>query len=294
MSHLAIEIEHLTKSFGRFKAVSSVSFSVTEAEIFGFLGPNGAGKTTCIKMMLDLLRPDDGHVKIFGKEVRKNSVEIRKSIGFLSGNFTHFDNMTGIEFLKFVSSQRYMSFIYPKALCEAFDLGPRDLGKKMKSMSHGMLRKVGIIQAVMHQPKLLILDEPTSGLDPVMQDVFYNLIKEKQQEGVSIFFSSHNLAEVEMICHHIAVIRSGEIVAFETLENLKKSVFRKLKVRMKDEVPGIHFKDAELISQDGLKFEFLVKGSPETLLKEMNDLPVADFSFPEPGLDEVFMSYYNK
>jgi len=293
MSANVIQIEQVTKYFGRFKAVSSVNFNVQEGEIFGFLGPNGAGKTTCIKMMLDLLRPDEGQVTIFGKEVRKNSIEIRNSIGFLSGSFTHFDNMTGIEFLKFASSQRKKSFVFPKYLCDIFHLSHVELNKKMKSMSHGMLQKIGIIQSVFHEPQLLILDEPTSGLDPIMQDAFYGLIKELNRKGTSIFFSSHNLTEVEMNCHHIAVIRDGKIVAFETLENLKKQVSRKLSFKLKNPMTEVAFSHAEMLSHDGLNYEFLVKGSIEDLLREMNDLPIVDFSFPEPGLDDIFMNYYN-
>lgn len=293
MSQYAISVENVSKYFGKFKAVSSVSFKVDKGEIFGFLGPNGAGKTTCIKMMLDLLRPDQGQVKVFGKEVIKNSVEIRKSIGFLPGNFTHFDNMSGIEYLKFAANQRQQDFKYPQELIDIFELSSTDLNKKMKSMSHGMLQKIGIIQAVFHAPELLILDEPTTGLDPLMQDVFYNLIKDLHSKGVTIFFSSHNLSEVERICHNIAVIRAGEIVAMETIENLKKKVFRKLTVKLKQKVENIHISGAELISSEGFKYDFLVTGSVESLIKDLSELPVDDIVFPEPGLDEVFISYYN-
>jgi ABC-2 type transport system ATP-binding protein len=293
MSFPAISIENLTKYYGSFRAVNSVSFKVDSGEIFGFLGPNGAGKTTCIKMMLDLLRPTNGKIRIFGKEVTGNSIEIRNSIGYLPGNFTNFDNMTAIEFLKFVASQRRIKFMHPVKLCSDFELGTSDMKKKMKSMSHGMLQKIGIIQAVFHSPQLLILDEPTSGLDPLMQDVFYEIIKDLHKSGVTIFFSSHNLAEVERICNHIAVIRAGEIVALQTLDNLKKSLFRKLSVKLKHQVEGLKLNDAELISHDGISYTFLIRGSSENLVKELSKLPIADFSFPEPGLDEIFMSYYN-
>lgn len=293
MSYPAISIENLTKYYGSFRAVNSVSFTVDSGEIFGFLGPNGAGKTTCIKMMLDLLRPTNGKIRIFGKEVTGNSIEIRNSIGYLPGNFTNFDNMTAIEFLKFMAYQRGIKFMHPVKLCSDFELGNSDMKKKMKSMSHGMLQKIGIIQAVFHNPQLLILDEPTSGLDPLMQDVFYELIKELHKSGVTIFFSSHNLAEVERICNNIAVIREGEIVALETLDNLKKSLFRKLSVKLKHQVEGLKLNDAELISHDGINYTFLIRGSSEHLVKELSKLPIADFSFPEPGLDEIFMSYYN-
>ncbi|MBK7093907.1 MAG: ABC transporter ATP-binding protein [Saprospiraceae bacterium] len=293
MSYPAISIENLTKYYGSFRAVNSVSFTVDSGEIFGFLGPNGAGKTTCIKMMLDLLRPTNGKIRIFGKQVTGNSIEIRNSIGYLPGNFTNFDNMTAIEFLKFMAYQRGIKFMHPVKLCSDFELGNSDLRKKMKSMSHGMLQKIGIIQAVFHNPQLLILDEPTSGLDPLMQDVFYELIKELHKSGVTIFFSSHNLAEVERICNNIAVIRAGEIVALETLDNLKKSLFRKLNVKLKHQIDGLKLNNAELISRDGLNYTFLIRGSSELLVKELSKLPIDDFSFPEPGLDEIFISYYN-
>jgi ABC-2 type transport system ATP-binding protein len=293
MSYPTISIENVTKFYGNFKAVSSVSFTVNEGEIFGFLGPNGAGKTTCIKMMLDLLRPNDGKVKIFGREIVRNSVEIRNLSGFLPGNFSHFDNMSGLEFLKFVANQRNLKFIYPEELINNFELSNTDLNKKMKSMSHGMLQKIGIIQAVFHEPKLLILDEPTNGLDPLMQDVFYNLIRKLNDKGVSIFFSSHNLTEVERICQNIAVIRSGEIVALESIENLKKKLFRKLTVKLKYQFENFKLTNARMIENKGLRYDFLVTGSIENLLKEISILPVEDFVFPEPGLDEIFISYYN-
>jgi len=294
MSQYAISVENVTKSFGKFKAVSSVNFKVDQGEIFGFLGPNGAGKTTCIKMMLDLLRPDQGQIKVFGKEVIQYAVEIRKLIGFLPGNFTNFDNMSGLEYLKFAANQRQIDFQNPQYLFDIFELSNTDLNKKMKSMSHGMLQKIGIIQAVFHKPDLLILDEPTTGLDPLMQDVFYNLIKELHYEGRTIFFSSHNLGEVERICHNIAVIRTGEIVALETIDNLKKKVLRKLTVILKQKVNNLSISGAELISSDDFKHDFLVTGNVENLLKDLNALPVEDIVFPEPGLDEVFISYYNK
>lgn len=294
MSQYAISVENVSKYFGKFKAVSSVNFKVDQGEIFGFLGPNGAGKTTCIKMMLDLLRPDQGQIKVFGKEVIQYAVEIRKLIGFLPGNFTNFDNMSGLEYLKFAANQRQIDFQNPQDLFDIFELSNTDLNKKMKSMSHGMLQKIGIIQAVFHKPDLLILDEPTTGLDPLMQDVFYNLIKELHHEGRTIFFSSHNLGEVERICHNIAVIRTGEIVALETIDNLKKKVLRKLTVILKQKVNNLSISGAELISSDDFKHDFLVTGNVENLLKDLNALPVEDMVFPEPGLDEVFISYYNK
>ena len=292
MSNSIISIENLTKYFGKNCAVNNISFEVHEGEIFGFLGPNGAGKTTCIKMILDLLRPSSGKINVFGLDVLNNSVAIRTKIGYLPGNFTNFANISGIEFLKFTSAQRRIKYVAPVHLFDRFELSSVDLQKRMKSMSHGMMQKIGIIQAFFHRPELLILDEPTIGLDPLMQESFYELIHDFHTEGATIFFSSHNLYEVERICHNISVIRDGEIVALETLENMKKKMTRKLTITLKNKIVKPELKNAELIYSNGLKHEFLIKGNIDVMLAELNNLPVVDFIFPEPNLDEVFRTYY--
>ena len=294
ISNTVISVENLTKMYGNSIGVSNIGFTVDPGEIFGFLGPNGAGKTTTIRMMLDLLRPTSGMIKIFGKQVQNNSIYIRSLTGYLPGNFSAFSDMTGSEFLRFVSSQRGLSFSLPQELYDRFELSAGDLNKKLNHLSHGMLQKLGIIQAVMHNPELLILDEPTIGLDPLMQEEFYQLLIEMQDNGCTIFFSSHNLSEVERICHRVAVIRKGEIVALETLKNLKKKRYRKLKLILKYPVSDLKLEKTDLLSQNDLTYEFLVKGDIETLIKSLNNLPVEDFIFPEPNLDEVFRAYYKE
>ncbi|HHB51498.1 MAG TPA: ABC transporter ATP-binding protein [Saprospiraceae bacterium] len=287
-----ISVENLTKLYGNSIGVSNINFSVNSGEIFGFLGPNGAGKTTTIRIMLDLLRPTSGMIKIFGKKVQNDSIHIRSLTGYLPGNFSTFTGMTGNEFLRFVSLQRKLSFLRPQRLYERFELTSGDLSKKLSQLSQGMLQKLGIIQAVMHNPKLLILDEPTNGLDPLMQEEFYHLLLEMQGKGCTIFFSSHNLSEVEKICHRIGVIRNGEIVALETLQNLKKKRYRKLKLTLGKPISGLTIKNADIISKNGSVYEFLIKGDTKNLINELNNLPVEDFIFPEPSLDEVFRAYY--
>lgn len=290
----AISVENLTKYYGKSIGVSNINFKINQGEIFGFLGPNGAGKTTTIRLILDMLRPTSGMIKVFGKEVQKNSIETRSSIGYLPGNFSSFDNMTGHEFLQFVASQRKIEFKHPTKLYERFELSTKDLNKKIKQLSHGMMQKLGIIQAVFHKPALLILDEPTIGLDPLMQEEFYSLLKEIQKNNCTIFFSSHNLSEVERICHRVAVIKGGKLVALETLENLKKKRFRKLNLTLKHKPDNLKLENTELIEQNGLNYEYLVKGDVNTLISDLQKLPIEDFVFPEPNLDEVFRAFYRR
>ena len=217
-----ISVSNLTKYYGSTLGVKNINFTVNQGEIFGFLGPNGAGKTTTIRMLLDLLRPSSGQINIFGQEIYTHSLEIRKRCGYLPGSFSAYGNMSGTDFLHFAASMRKTEPKLQKSLIDRFQLFQEDLSQKVKHLSHGTLQKLGIIQAFFHQPELFILDEPTIGLDPLMQEEFYRLLHEMQNEGKTIFFSSHNLPEVEKVCHRIAIIREGELVALETLEGLKK------------------------------------------------------------------------
>jgi len=291
---IIISVNHLTKFYGKTLGVQDLNFSVSQGEIFGFLGPNGAGKTTTIRMLLDLLRPSSGQIHIFGKEIYDHSLEIRRRSGYLPGNFSAYGNMTGIDFLSFAGSMRRTSPKLQSGLIDRFQLSKEDLSQKVKHLSHGTLQKLGIIQAFFHQPELLILDEPTIGLDPLMQEEFYRLLFEVQNNGKTIFFSSHNLAEVEKICHRIAIIRDGKLVALETLESLKKKKIRRLKFILKEPVDELKLPGANLVKQKDLYYEYLVEGDIKPLLQKLSSLPIDDLIFPEPDLEEVFMGYYRK
>jgi ABC-2 type transport system ATP-binding protein len=291
---IIISVNHLTKFYGKTLGVQDLNFSVSQGEIFGFLGPNGAGKTTTIRMLLDLLRPSSGQIHIFGKEIYDHSLEIRRRSGYLPGNFSAYGNMTGIDFLRFAGSMRRTSPKLQSSLIDRFQLSKEDLSQKVKHLSHGTLQKLGIIQAFFHQPEVLILDEPTIGLDPLMQEEFYRLLFEVQNKGKTIFFSSHNLAEVEKICHRIAIIRDGKLVALETLESLKKKKVRRLKFILKEPADGLKLPGANLVKQKDLYYEYLVEGDMKPLLQKLSSLPIDDLIFPEPDLEEVFMAYYRK
>ena len=253
---IIISVNHLTKFYGKIPGVQDLNFSVSQGEIFGFLGPNGAGKTTTIRMLLDLLRPSSGQI--------------------------------------LAASMRKMSSGLQAGLIDRFHLSKKDLAHRIKHLSHGTLQKLGIIQAFFHQPDLLILDEPTIGLDPLMQEEFYRLLFELQDKGKTIFFSSHNLAEVEKICHRIAIIRDGKLVALETLESLKKKKIRRLKFTLKEPVDQLKLPGARLVRQKDLYYEYLVEGAIKPLLQKLSSLPIDDLTIAEPDLEEVFMTYYRQ
>jgi ABC-2 type transport system ATP-binding protein len=288
-----ISVRSVTKYFGKVTGVKEISFTVEKGDIFGFLGPNGSGKTTTIRLLLDLLRPDNGTIKVFGKNLQNNSFEIRQKCGYLPGNFSAYGNLTGNQFLNLLSNFRKVKNFSPPRLYERLGISEFDLKRKIKHLSHGTLQKLGIIQAFWCYPELLILDEPTIGLDPLMQNVFYDLLKEYQEKGITIFLSSHNLSEVERICHRVAIIRKGEIIKTESISNLKKMLNRKLFLTLKQPLDSVELPGAKLISRQELKFEFEVTGDFELLLRRLSELPVSDIVLPEPDLQEIFMNYYN-
>lgn len=287
-----ISAKGLTKYYGSFVGTRNISFEVYEGEIFGFLGPNGAGKTTTIRMLLDLLRPDAGEVWIFGRDVSNDSFNIRKQIGYLPGEFAAYRHLTGYEYCSLVARIRGIPFDYSSSLFESFNLSVRDPRKKTRELSHGTLQKIGIIQALCHQPRLLILDEPTTGLDPLMKELFYKVLLEKQQEGSTIFFSSHNLDEVEKLCNRVAIIRNGEITGLETIEALKKKAGQIVEFTTENdqeipEIPG-----TELIERWNHHYKYRFSGDVKQLISQLNSMKLKDLSISKPDLEEIFVEYY--
>lgn len=287
-----ISVTELTKYYGSAIGVQDINFSVNRGEIFGFLGPNGAGKTTTIRLLLHLLHPTSGKISIFNGESGGRSVDILKRCGYLPGEFTAYSQMTGLEFLHYAAAVRNADPAAQQDLIDRFEISRENLNKKIRKLSHGTLQKLGIVQALFHKPELIILDEPTSGLDPLMQDEFYHILHEYQEGGSTILFSSHNLPEVEKICSRVAIIRKGRLVALEELDVLKKKVYRRLELTLREEVETLEIPHARLIKKNGLKYSFLVKGDMDLLLKELAILPVEDLLLPEADLEEIFMAYY--
>ncbi len=288
-----ITVNLVTKTFGKVTGVKDISLIVEKGDIFGFLGPNGSGKTTTIRLLLDLLRADKGVIEVFGKELRKYSFDIRQKCSYLPGNFNAYGNLTGRQFLQFLGHFRKIKQFNQPDLQERLGISDFDLKRKIKHLSHGTMQKLGIMQAFWCYPELMILDEPTIGLDPLMQNVFYDLLKEYQQKGITIFLSSHNLAEVEKICHKVAIIRKGQIIKTESIAQLRKSLNRKLFITLKHPIEQVELNGARLISKQGLNLEFELSGDPEMMLRQLANWPVAEMTMPEPDLQEIFMNYYN-
>jgi ABC-2 type transport system ATP-binding protein len=286
-----IRVKDLTKYYGSRLGIKNLNFEVKAGEIFGFLGPNGAGKTTTIRLLLDLLRPTSGSIELMGQKLPQNSLEVRKKTGYLPGDFTAYQHLTVEEFLNFISAIRKLAWKPEFKLIDLLSFR-KNLNHKIKHLSHGNRQKLGIIQTFIHDPELVILDEPTTGLDPIVQEEFYEFLEEYRDLGNTIFFSSHNLPEVEKICHRVAIIREGTLVALETLEHLKKKRYRRLKLVLSRPITELKLEGAELIKSHQLVFEFLIKGELAPILKKLATLPVRDIVLPEPDLEEVFLYYY--
>ena len=294
MDNPVISVDRLTKYYGRTVGVKNVSFAVERGEIFGFLGPNGAGKTTTIRLLLGLIRATSGAISVLGRPVPAGSLASRKRCGYLPGDFEGYAHLTAAEFLRFAAELRGAEAPAQQELLERFRFSQADLGRKIKHLSHGTRQKLGIVQAFFHRPELAILDEPTSGLDPLMQEAFYELLRRAQDDGCTVFFSSHVLPEVEKTCQRVAIIREGEVVALETLDALKQRRFRRLSVTYRAPVGRVELPGATLVKQEGKLAEYLVEGEIGPLLQALSGLPVADIVFPEADLEEVFMAYYRR
>jgi len=291
-----ISVNKLTKFYGSFKAVSNVSFKVNEGEVFGLIGPNGAGKSTTMRSMLNFIFPSSGNITISGLDSKLDYLKIRSLIGYLPGEFTTYENMTGSEFLKHMLYLRGMpeNEKYAKEVSKKFDL---DLSKKAKNLSKGNKQKIGIIQAFCHNPEILILDEPTSGLDPLKQQVFDELILEYKEKGKTIFISSHVLPEVEMLCDRIAIIKDGRIVTENTMAKLKSMAMNRFEIIFKNEIKIRSFGKSvgvKNIIQSGEKYIFDVEGDVNKFIKKIAENKVTSFKTIEPDLEEIFLSFYKK
>jgi ABC-2 type transport system ATP-binding protein len=232
---LAIETEKLTKAYGRkARGIEDLDLAVEEGEVFGFLGPNGAGKTTTVRTLLGFLRPTGGRGQVFGLDIRKESVQIRARVGNLPGEFALEDKMTGEGLLKYFARLRGVEDLgYAHEISER--LGA-ELHRPMRRLSRGNKQKIGLVQAMFHRPPLLMLDEPTGGLDPLVQEEFLDIIEEVRAEGRTVFFSSHNLAEVERVCDRVGIIRGGRLAAVETTETLIDKSFRHVVLTFAEDV----------------------------------------------------------
>ena len=293
---LAIETEKLTKSYGRkARGIEGVDLAVEEGEVFGFLGPNGAGKTTTVRTLLGFLRPTGGRGEVFGLDIGKDSVEVRARVGNLPGEFSLEDKMTGEGLLRFFARLRGVKDLgYASELAER--LGA-ELHRPMRRLSRGNKQKIGLVQAMFHRPPLLILDEPTGGLDPLVQEEFLDIIEEVKAEGRTVFFSSHNLAEVERVCDRVGIIRGGRLVAVETTETLIDKSFRHVVLTFAEDVDPRPFEAIPGVKDlrgGGNRLAFTLYDDLDEMVKLAARHELVNMEYERPSLEEVFLTYYER
>jgi ABC-2 type transport system ATP-binding protein len=292
MKETVIEIKNLKKYYGKQRGIEDVSFSVLEGDIFGFIGPNGAGKSTTIRTLLALLKPSSGSATIFGKDCVKYASDIAGDIGYLSGEPSYYENMKVKEFLSY-SAELYgkKNSSRLRELAERLQL---DLNRKIEDLSMGNKKKVGIVSALLHSPKLLILDEPTSGLDPLMQQMFFDILREENKKGTTILFSSHVLSEVQKLCDKVAIIKDGTIIDTQSITELRKNGYKKVSLVTENPVDkvGLKFDGVADINITSNSASFIYMGPVTDLLEKINSFQVRDVFIEEPTLEEIFLHYY--
>ena len=291
----AIQTLELTKFYGRHRGIESLSFSVAAGEVFGFLGPNGSGKSTTIRILLDLLRPTAGQAVVLGLDPRRSSVELRRRIGYLPGDLAMYDQMTGRQICRYFASIRGLdTSAEVERLAERFQL---DLDRPIKDYSTGNRQKVGLVQAFMHRPELLVLDEPTTGLDPLMQQEFYGLVGEAKEEGRTVFLSSHVLPEVEHVADRVAIVREGQIVVVEEIAVLKQRVVRRMELEFGEPVRIEDFSELASVRSADLspgrrRLILQIEGTVDAVIKEASEHQVLNLSSHDGDLEEIFLDYY--
>ncbi|TYQ12855.1 UNVERIFIED_CONTAM: ABC-2 type transport system ATP-binding protein [Acetivibrio alkalicellulosi] len=285
----AIELKDLTKYYGKSRGIIDVNLDVKEGEIFGFIGPNGAGKSTTIRTLLSLIFPTSGSAKIFGMDCFKSQEKIKMNIGYLPSEVNYYDDMI-VKDLLFYSAKFYKKDCTNKInrLCDILEL---DVRKKIDALSFGNKKKVAVIQSLLHDPKLLILDEPTGGLDPLMQNRFFEILKEENKKGVTIFFSSHILSEVQKLCNRVAIVKQGKILKVETVEKLRGEKFRKVTVESQNSF-DVNLQGMRNVEKEGKVMSFLFNGDIKYLIKSLSEIEVSNLWIEEPSLEEIFMHYY--
>lgn len=292
---IIISTSKLTKFYGKRLGIEDVNLEVKQGEVFGYLGPNGAGKTTTIRTLLDFIRPTHGSATIFSLDIKRHSVDIHRRIGYLQGELELYGNLTGEDLLKYLGNLRGgLDWKYVKILASRFEC---DLPRRIKGLSHGNKQKLGLLQAFMNKPELLILDEPTNGLDPLMQHEFYHLLEETKKEGHTVFLSSHILPEVEKVCDRVGIIRQGKLVTVETIEMLKAHSIRQLEIHFARVVPADSFIGITGVRNVVVQDDILtcnVIGSLDALVKVAAQFEVVNIISHEPTLEEIFMTYYNE
>ena len=291
----AIEVEQLTKRYGRARGIVDLDLTVPPGVVFGFLGPNGAGKTTTIRVLMDFLRATSGSARVLGLDSSRDSVEIHRRVGYVPGEPAYFERLTAQEQLSWLAAARRN--VPRRALDDLAERLDLDLSRPIRSMSRGNRQKVALAQAFMHQPELLLLDEPTSGLDPLVQESFHQLVHEVVAEGRTVFLSSHILDEVDHLCHTVAIIRDGRIIAVEDVADLRARAGRKVTIRFAEPVQPAAFAALDDVRDVEVRDHVVsmrVSGDLDQLVKAAARHHIVDLVSIPPDLEEIFLGYYRQ
>jgi len=285
-----IVIKDFKKYFGKLHAVDGINLNVKKGEILGFLGPNGAGKSTTIRCLMGFNKPTDGEIRVFDHDMSTDSVKAKRQIGYLPGNVQLYDNWTGWDHIRFFEGVRGKSRNLNN-LIERFDFNPN---AKFRHLSSGNQQKLGLILALMHEPKLLVMDEPTVGLDPLLQNEIYKVLIEMRDRGTTIFISSHNLPEVEKLCDRVAIIKNGKLVAVESIKVLGKKKLHKIEASFKDKFSKSEFEHDGVESVDEISRGLLITvvGDLNPVLRTIAKHKVNDIEITHASLEDVFMKFY--
>ncbi len=294
MSDQAIVLNELSKHYGKHRGINHLTFSVNSGEFFGFIGPNGAGKSTTIRTLMGLIRPTGGSASIFGLDCRTKASVIAKDVGYLPSENSYYENMKVRELLQYTADLYSMDCkVKMNELSDRLNL---DLSRRIADLSLGNKKKVGIVSAIMVSPKLIIMDEPTSGLDPLIQQSFYDILKEENSRGVTIFFSSHVLSEVQKLCDRVAILKEGQLIGIQSIKELRESGYKKVSLRAKNvisrdffDLPGIaNYTE----TADQTSVSFLYNGNITAVIDKIHLLSLDDVLLEDPSLEEIFMHYY--
>lgn len=286
----AIKTEKLTKYYGDKRGIIDVDLNIDQGDFFGFIGPNGAGKSTTIRTLLGLISPSSGKAEVFGKDITENKTEILASVGYMPSESAFYGGMKVKDILIFSAKMRGMDCLAEaKSLCDRLEL---DMNRRVNELSFGNRKKVSIVCALQHSPKLYIFDEPTSGLDPLMQKEFYDILTERNREGSTVFLSSHVLSEVARYCKSAAVIRDGKILVSDRVEKLSHTGVKRISLRGMTDLPL--FSGIKDVKREKEAVSFLYSGDVKYLVNQLSDLDFEDINISDPDLEEVFMHYYEK
>jgi ABC-2 type transport system ATP-binding protein len=296
MSAPIIDITNLSKFYGKARGIENVNLAIDEGEIFGFIGPNGAGKSTTIRILMNLIFPTGGNARIMGMDVIRETKKIKSQVGYIPSDANAYSSMDVNEFLSYCIRFHQVPDGMRRIteLCGMFEL---DQKRKITELSMGNRKKVSIVQSLLHRPRVLIVDEPTTGLDPLVQSVFFELLRSENRKGMTIFYSSHILGEVQMLCKKVAIIKEGSVIQMEEIDNLRKKQLKKVYIEFSDGPDKENFRIQNIESLfpgvDNVT-SFMYSGDINELINSLSDSKIINLMIEEPSLDEIFMHYYKK